>query len=60
MANLTHFDESGRPRMVDVSAKPATARLARASVLVKMKPATRRALVIHYSAGMLASVVAEL
>ncbi len=30
--------------MVDVSAKAATARMARASVLVRMKPATRRAL----------------
>ena len=26
---LTHFDESGRPRMVDVSAKAATERTAR-------------------------------
>src|SRR6185295_4722372 len=42
--SLSHYDRSGRARMVDVSAKPATARLARASVLVKMKPATRRAL----------------
>jgi cyclic pyranopterin monophosphate synthase len=41
---LSHYDKSGRARMVDVSAKPATARRAVASVLVKMKPATRRAL----------------
>ncbi len=41
---LSHYDRGGRVRMVDVSAKPATARQATASVLVKMKPRTRRAL----------------
>lgn len=41
---LSHYDRTGRARMVDVSAKPATARRAVASVLVKMKTATRRAL----------------
>ena len=41
---LSHYDLSGRARMVDVSAKPATARRAVASVLVKMKPTTRKAL----------------
>ena len=40
---LSHYDASGRVRMVDVSAKPATHRHAVASVLVKMSPGTRRA-----------------
>jgi cyclic pyranopterin phosphate synthase len=39
---LSHYDPSGRVRMVDVSAKPETARQAVASVLVKMKPQTLR------------------
>jgi cyclic pyranopterin phosphate synthase len=30
MSNLTHLDENGRARMVDVGAKPVTARIARA------------------------------
>jgi cyclic pyranopterin phosphate synthase len=37
---LSHYDEEGRVRMVDVSAKPETHRQAVAGVLVKMKPAT--------------------
>lgn len=37
---LTHFDHSGKARMVDVSAKAATARTATAKVLVKMAAAT--------------------
>jgi cyclic pyranopterin monophosphate synthase len=41
---LSHYDSKGRARMVDVTAKPATARLARAAVLVRMNPATRRAM----------------
>ena len=40
MAELTHFDEHGASRMVDVSAKPETLRQARASGLVRMAPAT--------------------
>jgi cyclic pyranopterin monophosphate synthase len=40
MASLTHFDESGGSRMVDVSGKPVTRRHARASGLVRMQPAT--------------------
>jgi cyclic pyranopterin phosphate synthase len=40
MPELTHFDERGASRMVDVSSKPATLRLARASGLVRMEPAT--------------------
>ena len=34
--SLTHFDESGRPRMVDVSQKNETARTAHATGLVRM------------------------
>lgn len=37
---LSHFDEGGRARMVDVSAKPETARTATATGRVTMKPAT--------------------
>src|SRR6476620_3389672 len=37
---LTHFDDSGASRMVDVGDKPVTARLARASGCVVMQPAT--------------------
>ena len=37
---LTHFDEAGRPRMVDVSAKPETERFAAARGLVRMNEAT--------------------
>ncbi len=40
MDALTHFDEAGASRMVDVSAKPSTLRLARASGQVQMRPAT--------------------
>lgn len=37
---LSHFDSEGRPHMVDVSAKPTTARKAVAQGKVKMKRAT--------------------
>src|SRR3954462_15037308 len=37
---LTHIDRSGRPRMVDVSDKPATARRAVAEGLVTVSPET--------------------
>lgn len=37
---LTHFDRSGRPRMVDVSEKPATARRAVAEAFVALGPET--------------------
>lgn len=37
---LSHFDESGRPRMVDVSAKPETERVAVARGRVRMEQAT--------------------
>jgi len=34
---LTHFDDSGSPRMVDVTSKPVTARTARAQAFVRMR-----------------------
>jgi cyclic pyranopterin phosphate synthase len=37
---LSHVDRSGRPRMVDVSAKPVTARRAVAEATVAMSPET--------------------
>src|ERR1700686_4010544 len=40
MSELSHFDEQGASRMVDVSAKPETLRAARASGLVRMAAAT--------------------
>ena len=40
MAKLTHIDEAGRARMVDVSHKPATTREAVAAGLVRMRPET--------------------
>jgi cyclic pyranopterin phosphate synthase len=41
MSRLTHIDDDGRARMVDVSAKPATDREASATGLVRMSAATR-------------------
>lgn len=41
---LTHFDESGASRMVDVGEKPVTSRMARARATVRMEPATQRLL----------------
>ncbi len=40
MSELSHFDESGASRMVDVGAKPETNRLARASARVRAATAT--------------------
>ena len=40
---LTHLDERGAARMVDVAEKPATVREALAECLVRMAPATLRA-----------------
>ena len=40
MAKLTHIDDDGRARMVDVSDKPATAREAVATGFVRMSPKT--------------------
>src|SRR6266700_5826363 len=41
---LSHYDNSGRARMVDVSAKPASVREAEASAFVAMTPAVLKAL----------------
>lgn len=40
MSDLTHFDDTGASRMVDVSGKPVTERLARAEGFVEMRPET--------------------
>lgn len=40
MSPLSHFDESGASRMVDVGAKAETNRVARASAVLRMRPAT--------------------
>ena len=40
MSDLTHLDDRGAARMVDVGDKPATARQARAGCIVRMQPAT--------------------
>ena len=40
MASLTHIDDEGRVRMVDVTDKPVTLRTAVAEGLVKMRPDT--------------------
>jgi len=40
MEELTHIDDSGRPRMVDVTGKLETQREAVAKGVVRMKPAT--------------------
>jgi cyclic pyranopterin phosphate synthase len=40
MTKLTHFDEKGRARMVDVSAKAETARVATARGFISMQPET--------------------
>jgi len=44
---LTHIDEQGRARMVDVSDKPITARTAVASALVRMSQTTLDAIRNH-------------
>jgi len=44
MARLTHFDEQGASRMVDVSEKSVTHRTARASGRIRMQPATLNAI----------------
>lgn len=41
MDGLTHFDAEGRARMVDVSSKPVTARVAVARGRLSMQPGTR-------------------
>ena len=40
MSDLTHFDDKGNPKMVDVSNKQSTKRIAQASGFVKMKLST--------------------
>jgi cyclic pyranopterin phosphate synthase len=40
MAELTHFDDRGAARMVDVGSKPEGERTARASALVRLAPET--------------------
>ena len=45
MSNLTHFDAAGRAVMVDVGAKPETAREATAAARVMMRPETLRMIV---------------
>ena len=40
MKKPSHYDERGRVRMVDVTAKPATSRTATAHAFVRMRPAT--------------------
>src|SRR5579859_7080722 len=42
MSGLTHLDETGRARMVDVSDKDITQRVATARATVTMQPATAR------------------
>src|SRR5438094_8828181 len=41
---LSHLDEAGRARMVDVGAKPVTAREALAEGFISLQPATLRAI----------------
>jgi cyclic pyranopterin phosphate synthase len=45
MAKLSHFDEKGASRMVDVGRKRATRRVARARATVEMTPETLRLVV---------------
>lgn len=42
--NPTHFDDKGRARMVDISGKPVTTRMARATGQITLTPATIAAL----------------
>ena len=44
MKKLSHFDDAGRPRMVDVSSKRETRRTARAHAFVRMRPEVLRRL----------------
>jgi cyclic pyranopterin phosphate synthase len=44
MKKLSHYDSSGSPRMVDVSAKEETRRTARAHAFVRIAPATLKQL----------------
>ena len=42
MSDLSHFDESGASRMVDVGDKTISLRLARATAIIRMSPDTLR------------------
>lgn len=44
MSDLSHIDDDGRARMVDVSGKAITVRLARATGAIQMKPETLAAI----------------
>lgn len=44
MSALTHFDETGASRMVDVGGKPVSSRLARAGGRITLQPETLRAI----------------
>ena len=44
MKKLSHYDEAGRARMVDVSSKPETLRTARAQAFVLIRPSVLRRL----------------
>lgn len=44
MKRLSHYDEAGSPRMVDVSGKPETLRTARAQAFVRIRPAVLKKL----------------
>lgn len=46
-SDFTHFDESGRPQMVDVGEKQITQRTAAARARIWMKPETRQAIENH-------------
>lgn len=58
--DLTHFDDRGRPRMVDVSGKPATRREAVAEARVRMAARTRQLVESRSLAKGDVTVVAEL
>ena len=60
MSRLTHIDDQGRARMVDVSAKPATAREAVARGLVRMSDTTRALALSNQAAKGDVRAVAEL
>ena len=44
MSDLSHIDAQGRAKMVDVSSKQVTARMARATGSIRMKPETLEAI----------------
>jgi len=44
MKKLSHYDSAGAPRMVDVSAKPETRRMARAQAFVRIRPSVLKQL----------------